>query len=162
MLDKKEVVQKSFRITKQNEIWLSLLAIKLGRTQNELVNFAIKMLLDDNKKWFFEEFIRSTFNIDSLEVRHNDIHEKKRLGDTEVEVVTYNEHAKGNGICLNITYYEDDLSNSVKNTDQVRIDFGPGYENRILSCLTNIFEETLNRYPKIMKNFNPGLIIEDY
>lgn len=160
MLDKKDVVQKSFRIAKQNDIWLGLLAIKLGRTQNELVNIAIKMLLDDNKKWFFEEFIESTFDLCAITDFQDVKYKKKRLGDIEAEIVPFNDI--GRGVYLNITYYDDDLCESVKDIAQIKIDFGPGYGNRIIRSLTDIFENTLNRYPKIMKNFNLGMAIEDY
>ena len=157
MLEKKDVVQKSFRIYKQNDIWLGLLAIKLGRTQNELVNIAIKMLLDDNKRWFFDEFIRATFELDFHE---KGPYEKKRLGDISVEILPYYDNTE-NQTYINIRHYKDDMSDSVVEESTVKVEFGPGYEARLVEALVDIFEETLRKYPNIMKDFNPGISIEE-
>lgn len=158
MLEKKDVVQKSFRVHRQNDIWLGLLAAKLGRTQNELVNIAIKMLLEDNKKWFFEEFIKSVFEINALT---DAVQVKRRLGDTEVEIVPCGIHLEGHFVCLNVTCYRDAQSNDVERTYSKKINIEPGYMNRVISELTNIFEETLVKYPDIMKNFNPGATVDE-
>lgn len=157
MLEKKDVVQKSFRIHKQNDIWLSLLAVKLGRTQNELVNIAIKMLLDDNKLWFFESFIEATF---SEGLSEKGIIVKKRLEDVAVEIIPIN-LSKGNSAIFNITYYQDNESDCEIKTDKREIPNGPGYHSRMVQALVEIFKPTLERYPQIMKNFNPGATIDE-
>lgn len=157
MLEKKDVVQKSFRIHKQNDIWLGLLALKLGRTQNELINIAIKMLLDDNKRWFFEIFIEATFR---EAISENGISVKVRLGDIEVEVFPINLTNK-NAAVLNIKYFEDDSGDREIRTDRQEIANGPGYNYRLTQALVSIFEPAFDRYPQIMKNFNPGAIIDE-
>lgn len=157
MLEKKDVVQKSFRIHKQNDIWLSLLAAKLGRTQNELVNIAIKMLLDDNKQWFFEMFIESLFR---SAISENGVMVKERLGDIEVEVIPINLTTR-NAAVLKLTFYEDDISDSGIKYEEQEVENGPGYHQRILQTLVSIFTPVLDKYPQIMKDFNPGATIEE-
>jgi len=157
MLKKKDVVQKSFRIHRQNDIWLGLLAAKLGRTQNELVNIAIKMLLEDNKKWFFEDFIEAEFK---EAIRENGVYIKKRLGNVEVGVTPYNLN-KTNSALLEMVYYEGE-SNDIINVGQQEVYFGPGYEARLRQALVEIFEPVLVEYPRIMKDFNPGATIDEY
>lgn len=158
MLEKKDVVQKSFRITRQNDIWLGLLSAKLGRTQNELVNIAIKMLLDDNKKWFFEEFIKATFKIEFDQVGILE----KRLADTEVKIKPYSVYPNGNVTEIYITYYKSDSSDEVISNKKVDVCFGPGHGSKIIYNLTEVFRETLAKYPYIMKDFNPGANLEEY
>lgn len=159
MLEKKDVVQKSFRIHRQNDIWLGLLAAKLGRTQNELVNIAIKMLLEDNKKWFFEEFVKATFGVNVLEDAKS---AKRRLGDTEVTIIPYDSNPEGRHVSLNVTRYKDEISNMEECTYRIKVEFEPGYMHRVIDELTNIFEDTLVRYPDIMKDFKPGATIDEF
>lgn len=60
-LSKKYVVQKSFRIDAKLENDLELLAEKLGRTQNDLANLALEMLMQDNRVWFMENILVDSF-----------------------------------------------------------------------------------------------------
>lgn len=57
MLSKKITVQKSFRIEANMENDLEMLAQKLNRPQNELVNAALNQLMLDNMGWFVEDFL---------------------------------------------------------------------------------------------------------
>ena len=57
MLSKKITVQKSFRIEANMENDLEMLAQKLNRPQNELVNAALNQLMLDNMEWFVEDFL---------------------------------------------------------------------------------------------------------
>ena len=156
MLEKKDVVQKSFRIHRQNDYWLGLLANKLGRTQNELINIAIEMLLDDNKRWFFDMFIEATFRA----AINGHVIMKDRLANIEVEIIPVDLTEK-NAATLNIIYYEDDISKSYIRTDKREIKNGPEYHRRLVQSLVDIFEPALEKYPKIMDNFNPGAAIEE-
>lgn len=61
MLDKKYVVQKSFRVDAKLERDLEQLSVKLNRPQNELVNFALEMLMQDNRLWFAENMLVEYF-----------------------------------------------------------------------------------------------------
>lgn len=56
-LEKKYVVQKSFRLDAKLEKDLEALSNKLNRTQNDLVNLALEMLMEDNKMWFAENIL---------------------------------------------------------------------------------------------------------
>jgi len=60
-LSKKYVVQKSFRIDAKLERDLEQLSIKLGRPQNDLVNFSLELLMKDNRMWFAENIIVDNF-----------------------------------------------------------------------------------------------------
>jgi len=150
LLEKKDVVQKSFRINKQDDIWLGYLAVKLGRSQNELVNIAIKMLLEDNKKWLFEYHLQSMYH-NSIGPEHDDCNVKKRLGDTEVELIPYNVNPKANETLLKITYYKDDRSDEVTAEDTKSVYFGPGHDQRVIDALTEVFIPSLDKYPQIFK-----------
>ncbi len=57
-LIKKEVVQKTYRIDKELEQSLERLSKILNRSQNDLVNYALKLLFIDNEKWFFEDYVK--------------------------------------------------------------------------------------------------------
>lgn len=57
MLEKKELIQKSFRIDKKLDEALSELSKILNRSQNELVDYAIRLLIDKNKRWFADDFV---------------------------------------------------------------------------------------------------------
>lgn len=61
ILGKKYVVQKSFRIDSKLERDLEYLSNKLSRPQNDLVNFALEMLIHDNKQWFAENILVDEF-----------------------------------------------------------------------------------------------------
>lgn len=56
-LEKKYVVQKSFRIDAKLEKDLEALSVKLNRPQNDLANLALEMLMEDNKMWFAENIL---------------------------------------------------------------------------------------------------------
>lgn len=56
-LEKKYVVQKSFRIDAKLERDLEALSLKLNRPQNDLANLALEMLMEDNKMWFAENIL---------------------------------------------------------------------------------------------------------
>lgn len=56
-LEKKYVVQKSFRIDAKLEKDLEALSNKLNRTQNDLANMALEMLMEDNRMWFAENIL---------------------------------------------------------------------------------------------------------
>lgn len=56
-LEKKYVVQKSFRIDAKLEKDLEALSLKLNRPQNDLANLALEMLMEDNKMWFAENIL---------------------------------------------------------------------------------------------------------
>jgi predicted DNA-binding protein len=60
-LNKKYVVQKSFRIDANLENDLELLSNVLGRTQNDLVNYALELLMKDNKEWFANNMLVEQF-----------------------------------------------------------------------------------------------------
>lgn len=57
MLRKKYTVQKSFRIDAQLSNDLEYLGNKLDRSQNDLMNFALEELINDNQAWFIEDII---------------------------------------------------------------------------------------------------------
>lgn len=60
-LNKKYVVQKSFRIDANLENDLELLSSVLGRPQNDLVNYALELLMKDNKQWFADNMLVEQF-----------------------------------------------------------------------------------------------------
>lgn len=60
-LNKKYVVQKSFRIDSNLERDLEQLSNYLNRPQNELVNFALENLMKDNKIWFARNYLVEYF-----------------------------------------------------------------------------------------------------
>ena len=70
MLPRKYIVQKSFRIDAGLCDDLEKLSIHLNRSQNELVNFALKKLMQDNKFWF-ANFILEELAYDYLEASLN-------------------------------------------------------------------------------------------
>lgn len=158
MLEKKDVVQKSFRIHKQNDIWLGLLARKLDRTQNELVNHAIKMLLEDNKRWFFEDFIESHFR-ECTGDRDKPL--RRRIGDAEIEVIPFACNPEGRFTRLNFSYFENGFEKEATSTTTKKIDFAPGYDNRLLCNIADELMTVYERYPQIMDDFNPGSFIEE-
>jgi predicted DNA-binding protein len=60
-LGKKYVVQKSFRIDSNLENDLGILSTVLGRPQNDLVNYALELLMKDNKQWFATNMLVEQF-----------------------------------------------------------------------------------------------------
>lgn len=62
MLEKKEVVQKSLRIDSKLDEALTELASILNRSQNELIDYAIRKLILDNQEWFTDEFIKEYYD----------------------------------------------------------------------------------------------------
>lgn len=60
-LGKKYVVQKSFRIDANLENDLEQLSNYLSRPQNELVNYALELLMKDNKVWFAKNMLVEYF-----------------------------------------------------------------------------------------------------
>ena len=66
MLEKKDVVQKSFRIDKKLDVALAKLSEILNRSQNELIDHAIRLLIRENEKWFADKFVNEYFEKNSL------------------------------------------------------------------------------------------------
>lgn len=62
MLEKKDLIQKSFRIDRKLDEALSELSKILNRSQNELIDYAIRLLIDQNKRWFAEGFVDEFYN----------------------------------------------------------------------------------------------------
>lgn len=93
-LGKKYVVQKSFRIDSKLERDLEFLSEKLERPQNDLVNIALEMLIQDNKAWFAENIIVDDFypvfegTCEDLDVE---------IGNVYVRIYT---NEKSNTICV--------------------------------------------------------------
>lgn len=56
MLNKKEIVQKSFRIDKNTDNKLKQLSVILNRRENELVNIALKSLIEEHKMLLVGDF----------------------------------------------------------------------------------------------------------
>ena len=61
MLERKDIVQKSFRIDRKLDIALAELSEILNRSQNELIDHAIRLLIRENKKWFSDKFVNEYF-----------------------------------------------------------------------------------------------------
>lgn len=89
---KKYMVQKSFRIDKQVENDISVLAELTGRSQNELVNCAISEFLQDNKERFLEIAVLEhfEFEFDKGKCLPSDKFESFELGGLRVELKILN------------------------------------------------------------------------
>ena len=57
MLEKKDMVQKSFRVDRKVDEALSKLAEILNRSQNELVDYALRKIISENRQWFAGKFV---------------------------------------------------------------------------------------------------------
>lgn len=62
MLEKKEVVQKSLRIDSKLDEALNELASILNRSQNELIEHAIRKLIVENQVWFADDFVKEYYD----------------------------------------------------------------------------------------------------
>ena len=71
MLEKKDLIQKSFRIDRKLDEALSELSKILNRSQNELIDYAIRLLIDQNKRWFAEGFVDEFYNEMPGHCQHN-------------------------------------------------------------------------------------------
>lgn len=83
MLSKKYVVQKSVRIDAKLQDDLETLSDILGRSQNELINFALENLMQDNKEWFAQNILVEYFQhfLDA-----GDEHEHYEIGGVEIDL----------------------------------------------------------------------------
>lgn len=111
MLEKKEAIQKTFRIDLKTNNNFELLSEILERTQNDLANIAIQDLLEENAIWlshnifvdyafeFFENCNDSEFEIDNVKVRIRYIENDEEISEKQNNIKLTVE-IKENGIIL--------------------------------------------------------------
>ena len=96
MLEKKDLIQKSFRIDRKLDEALSELSKILNRSQNELIDYAIRLLIDQNKRWFAEGFVDEFYNemVDELYKAKSEL-----IEDLALRFIAY-ENEKREGVFL--------------------------------------------------------------
>lgn len=158
MLSKKIIVQKSFRIEANMENDLEMLAQKLNRPQNELVNAALNQLMLDNMGWFVEDFLIdlcesflekkvSELDISITGLRIHIVDTGERItGEYHIEIPGFTEN------CNNIFLANDDAGYANLKTDLKSIALKIGAEApEIQEYLHNRFGYIFSRESIIQK-----------
>lgn len=94
MLSKKNTIQKSFRVETDMENDLDLLAHKLNRSQNDLVNIALNQFMLDNIGWFVEDYL--------LDLCSSFL--ERELSEIEVSINELQLHLVDNGETIQMSY----------------------------------------------------------
>ncbi len=158
MLSKKITVQKSFRIEANMENDLEMLAQKLNRPQNELVNAALNQLMLDNMEWFVEDFLIdlcksflekkvSELDISITGLRIHIIDTGERLtGEYHIETLSFTEN------CSNMFLTNDEVGYAILKKDLKSIALKIGAEApEIQEYLHNRFGYIFSRESIIQK-----------
>lgn len=148
MLEKKDVVQKSFRIDKKLDIALSELADILNRSQNELVDYAIRLLIKENGKWFADAFVDEYY--------HKIFHDfykplVEKINEYELIFEPYDYTSKEGAFIYLKKYYDN---NKCVEVYKHKVGNDPGSMAEISNALGEIAMILANEYPELKKRYN--------
>ena len=148
MLEKKELIQKSFRIDKKLDEALSELSKILNRSQNEFVDYAIRLLIDKNKRWFADDFVSTYYHkiADELYESKTEI-----IEDYELRFLPY-DFETGKGAFLVLSEHANDGSD----VEILKIEVGnsPNTNSEIKNALGKVALLIAKRYPELKQKYN--------
>lgn len=148
LLDKREIVQKSFRIDKKLDIALSELSSILNRSQNELIDFAIRLLIKENGRWFGEKFVDEYYN-----KINNNIYEpySEKINDLELLFKPFDFSTReGAFLILN----ENEKNGNTKEIYRCNVHNYPGTNGEIANSLGEIAKIVGRKYPELQEKYN--------
>lgn len=150
MLQKKEIIQKSFRMDAKVDEALSKLAKILNCSQNDLVEIAVKKLIKDNELWFLENFTKE----------YREKIEKKRkecfceeIYDYRISYIPYDYEKKEEGV-LRLSLDTDEYHGVIS---EYKISNHPSSINVIHKALGEIFIAISIRHPEILDKYGINL-----
>ena len=147
MLEKKDLIQKSFRIDRKLDEALSELSKILNRSQNELIDYAIRLLIDQNNRWFAEGFVDEFYNemVDELYKAKSEI-----IEDFELRFIPY-DNQKREGAFLALYEYK----NGIAPVEVLRVDVGnePGTHSKIKNALGEVALIIVKKYPELKRKY---------
>jgi len=147
MLERKEVIQKTYRIDKKLDDALSELSQILNRTQNELIAHAIELLIKENRSWFYNEFTNEFEKKINL---YKPFSEK--IENYLIEFVPYDFASRAGS---DLFLYR--LDNEGAKTDLVLKYFignDPVSRHRLNTALMNIIVKLMEEYPELQNKYN--------
>lgn len=139
-LTKKEVVQKSYRIDKELEQSLEKLSKILNRSQNDLVNYALKLLFEDNKNWFFKDYIEEV----AKELAYSSSENNVYIGNYEFIF------QKGDPCHLIVKEMKNKECINMSSFD---IYFGPGMVWEVKKCMINTLKNLYEKTPDFLDSY---------
>ena len=147
MLERKDLIQKSFRIDKKLDEALAELSSILNRSQNELIDVAIRLLLKENQNWFTDGFVNEYYYKIVDELYKPNLF---RIKDYEMRFQPYDSSSrKGAYLILN----EIKASGDVVETFVSIVDNDPGTHERIKNSLREIAKIIVKKYPELKKRY---------
>lgn len=146
LLERKELIQKSFRIEKKLDEALSELSKILNRSQNELIDYAIRLLIEQNKGWFAEDFVGEYYHkiIDQLYEPKTEM-----IKDYELSFLPY-DYRTGKGAFLVLLEHVNEEINEVFRED---VGNDPGTNSRIKNALGKIALLIAKKYPELKEKY---------
>lgn len=153
MLEKKDIVQKSFRIDRKLEAALSELAEILNRSQNELIDHAIRLLIRENKKWFADKFVNEYFRkiVPDLYKPYSET-----INSVQLVFQPY-DFIKGEGAFLILNEMEED--GGMKEIYRCNVHNYPGTHSEIADALAEVGKILVKKYPELLEKY--GIIDVD-
>ena len=148
MLEKKELVQKSFRIAKNLDSALLSLSKILNRSQNDLIEHAIRLLLKENEAWFANEFIDEYYH-KIFENLYASFIEK--IYTFELFFNPYNFQKKEGAYLILFEYDKDNESQEVFKMD---VGNSPRTSENLVKGLGEIATIIIKKHPEIKEKYN--------
>ena len=147
MLERKHIVQKSFRIDRKLDIALAELSEILNRSQNELIDHAIRLLIRENKKWFSDKFVNEYFEkiVPNLYEPYCEI-----INNTQLIFQPY-DFSKGEGAFLILNEIGED--GTMKEIYRCNVHNYPGTHSEIANALAEVGKILGKKYPGLQKKY---------
>lgn len=146
MLDKKEVVPKSLRIDSKLDAALTELASILNRSQNELIEHAIRKLIIENQVWFADEFVNEYYTkIPSLYSAF-----EENILSFKLVYIPYDFTSKTGG-ALVLKGLKDE--NNYEIIQEFDIGNNPGSPTRLKKGLAEIIRIMIKKHPELKEKY---------
>lgn len=147
MLDKKEVVQKSLRIDSKLDEALTELASILNRSQNELIDYAIRKLILDNRVWFAGEFVEEYYN--KINKSFYTVFEEN-IYSYKLSFIPYDFVTKSGG---KLVLSKSDNENDYEVVQEFDIDNSPISSMQLKEGLAEIIKIMIKKHPELKEKY---------
>lgn len=147
MLDKKEVVQKSLRIDSKLDEALTELASILNRSQNELIDYAIRKLILDNRVWFAGEFVEEYYNKINKSI-YTPFEEN--IYSFKLSFIPYDFVTKSGG---KLVLSKPDNENDYEIVQEFDIDNSPKSSKQLKEGLAEIIKILIKKHPELKEKY---------
>lgn len=146
MLDKKEVVQKSLRIDSKLDEALTELATILNRSQNELIEHAIRNLIMENQVWFADDFVKEYY--DKIHSLYSAFEEN--ILSYKLVYIPYDFTSKSGGI---LVLKKLENGNDYETVREFDIGNNPGSPTRLKKGLAEIIRIMIATHPELKEKY---------